>query len=185
VLKLWPIALVAWLWFSGRRRAAVYAVAATAATIVLPWAAIGFRGLRGYPSMLGDMSGDLAPNGSWLIAWLVNLGAPYRLAAAVGLLAAALLVATAALRVADATRFVLVAAGGITATATSWLHYMCVLVLPRGGATWLLLPALWLPVHVGRRLGDGYQAASTMAVVALWAAAQVIARRRSPAPRSR
>jgi hypothetical protein len=80
---------------------------------------------------------------------------------------------------------VLAALAGITATATSWLHYLCVLVLPRGGASWLLLPALWLPVHVGRRLGDGYQAAATLAIVALWAAAQVIARGRRPATRSR
>jgi hypothetical protein len=185
VLKLWPATFVVWLWVTGRRRAALYAVAGTAAAIVLPWAAIGFRGLRGYPGEVSDMSGDLAPYGSWLIAWLIDRGASYHLAAAIGLVLALALLAASAIRGPDSLRFVLAAVAGITATAVSWLHYLCLFVLPTRGRSWLLLPALWLPIRVGREWGPGPQAATTLIVVVAWAALVVSDRRRSPEPRAR
>ena len=152
-LKLWPIALVTWLWLSGRRRAASSVLTVTAAAIFGPWAAIGFRGLTDYPAMLSDMSHQFARNGSWLITWLVETGLPYRAASGIALLAAAVLVGVAALRIADRARFSLVTAAGITATATPWLHYFCLLVLPFSGLSWLLLPALWIPLDAARVFG--------------------------------
>ena len=51
-IKLWPLIMVVWLFVTGRRRAALLAVAAALALVVVSWALIGFAGLSQYPQTL-------------------------------------------------------------------------------------------------------------------------------------
>ena len=56
VVKLFLAPLVVWLWVTGRRAAAVPAVAIAAATTAIAWAVIGFHGFTSYPHLLSAVS---------------------------------------------------------------------------------------------------------------------------------
>jgi hypothetical protein len=67
----WPILL--WLVATRRYRSAALAGAAAALLVILPWAGIGFAGLRGYPHLLSRVSSVEGPRGYSIAALLHSM----------------------------------------------------------------------------------------------------------------
>ena len=88
-LLVWP--LCAWLLAARRRAALLWSVCIAGAAIVVPWALIGFDGLRQYPSLLRLADRIYAPQGFGLAAAASALGLRGA-ASAICLLAAVVLV---------------------------------------------------------------------------------------------
>jgi hypothetical protein len=72
-LLFWP--LILWFVATRRYRTAVLAAAASALLVVVPWAGIGFAGLRGYPDLLSSVSRHEGPN-SYSVAALTHAFGP-------------------------------------------------------------------------------------------------------------
>ena len=72
-LVFWP--LLIWLVATRRYRSAALAAALSAVFVLVPWAGIGFAGLRGYAHMLSGVSGLEGPR-SYSVAALLNLILP-------------------------------------------------------------------------------------------------------------
>jgi hypothetical protein len=68
-LIFWPVLI--WLVATRRYRTAAIAAAASAFFVVVPWAGIGFAGLRGYPHLLATVSRHEGP-GSYSVASLLH-----------------------------------------------------------------------------------------------------------------
>ena len=68
-LFFWP--LLFWLVATRRYRTAALAAAASAFFVFVPWAGIGFAGLRGYPHLLSSVSGSEGPR-SYSVAALLH-----------------------------------------------------------------------------------------------------------------
>jgi Glycosyltransferase family 87 len=168
---LWP--LFAWLWFTGRRRAAAAAVAIDVVACVLAWGWISFGGAHDYPSLLqklGSIEGRLSYAPFWHLgassAGYVGIGA-----------AGAVAVAYAARRARDPISFAVAILCALLATPILWLHYLTLLVAifavlrPRLSRLWLLSLALWASPFQGAN-GSPWRiaivlAAMTCTVVAL------------------
>jgi alpha-1,2-mannosyltransferase len=150
-LFLWPL----WFWLvrTRRYRAAALAAAASLCAVVASWAAIGFAGLRDYPTLLARMTGLEGPHSF----------SPYALARAFGVTDAAAGRATYVLglvALALALWFVrddrrsLAAMIGVSFVATPilWPHYLVLLFVPIAFASpafsplWLAPVVLWLDV---------------------------------------
>jgi glycosyl transferase family 87 len=67
-LFFWPV--LVWLVATRRYRTAAVAAAASALLVFLPWAGIGFAGLRGYPHLLSTVSNREGPGGYSIAALL-------------------------------------------------------------------------------------------------------------------
>ena len=147
-LFLWPV----WLWLvrTRRYRAAAVAAASSVAGVVAAWAAIGFAGLRDYPSLLSHLTRLVGPESYSPYALFRALGAGDRPAqlAAYGLGAVAL---AAAARFLSDDRSLLVAALALSLLVTPilWPHYLVLLFVPialvrrRFSLLWLAPIALW------------------------------------------
>lgn len=72
-LFFWPI--LVWLLATRRYRAAALGAASAVFFVVVPWAGIGFAGLRGYPHLLATVSAHEGPR-SYSVAALLNAVLP-------------------------------------------------------------------------------------------------------------
>ncbi len=170
---IWP--LVVWMAFTGRLRAALRTVVICAALVLVPWAVLGFAGLADYPELLRRLSERFEADGLLVHAAATRLGAPSVVATAVGLLAAAGLLAVAALVRSDRARFALALLAGIVSSPLAWIYYLAVvgvivgLWAKRWSAPWLFVAALWLvgpSLHPHSGAANAYVLALTAALVA-------------------
>jgi hypothetical protein len=72
-LFCWPLLL--WLVATRRYRTAAFAAATSAFFVLVPWAGIGFAGLRGYPHLLSSISSSEGPR-SYSVAALLHAMLP-------------------------------------------------------------------------------------------------------------
>jgi len=151
---LWP--LLVWMALSGRRRAAVEAVALSAVLCVSTWALIDFHGLASYPRMLADLaSGEQAASYSPL-ALLLGLGIkPVAARLLVGATGLVVLCAAAAVvrrhgRLAELDSLTLCLVASLVFSPIVWPHYLLLLLVPvaithkRLSLPWLLGIASWV-----------------------------------------
>ena len=172
-LFLWP--LVVWLAATSRLRAALWSVAVAVVVLAVSWAAVGFRGLRDYPELVGRLTDRMDERAYSVFALAVDLGASTGLAwalwlaLAVGLLAGCVVLAR---RGDDRRAFVLALAAAIAFSPIVWLHYFSLLLVavavvqPRLGPIWFLGLPLQLVVTTAVYNGSTFQTAAVLAVAA-------------------
>ena len=166
-LFVWP--LVVWLAATRRRRTAAAASVAAAALVVLPWAAIGFAGLREYPHLLRVLSSIEGPESYTVAAMLGS-----RLGEIAGYAAGALVLAAAVRagrRGDDRATFVLAIAAALVLSPIVWMHYFAILLVPVAimspsfGPAWVLPLALFaFPVTPGA--ASWQEIAATLSIAA-------------------
>jgi len=187
-LFLWP--LVPWLWFTGRRRAALMSVGAGVLFLLVPWAATRFDRMTEYPHLLATITDVWGPLSVSLYAVLVNHGTPDPAAQVVLVLVAlAGIAAIAATRERDATAFTLALVVALLTTPIVWGHYFALLLVPIAilapTFSWLwLLPLLsFAQLEIGTTAGD-VKARALACTVALLATAAVLLRAANATPGS-
>jgi hypothetical protein len=151
-LFLWP--LVVWLLLTRRLRAAALSVGATAILVVVPWAVIGFSGLREYPALLSLLKDTYATHSFSLATAVTALGARETAAVAICAAAGIALIGIGALtsrrQDGDRSAFTLVVAAAIVGSPVLWHNYLALLFVPiaiarpRFGPIWLSGYAVWL-----------------------------------------
>jgi hypothetical protein len=149
-LFFWP--LLVWLIATRRYRSAAFAVLSTMLLVLLPWAGIGFAGLRGYPHLLSTVSSNEGPN-SYSVAALFHAVVPSWTAATAGetaLGAGLLLLALAAgRRMRDRDAFALAIVAVLVLTPLLEMHYLAALLVVvalyqrRFGLAWLAPLLIW------------------------------------------
>jgi hypothetical protein len=148
-LKLYGWPVLVFLFVSRRLKAAAAATAVAAAAILVPWAALGFIGLRGYPHLLDVLARVEQPEGfsvATLVAPFSTWSAARVVAYAVG---AGILGASLFVR-GDRRKFVVCLAATLALTPILWMHYLVVLgvflalAYPRFSLPWLVPLLLWL-----------------------------------------
>lgn len=174
-LFLWP--LLVWLFLTRRLRAGSLALAGSAVAIVVPWAVIGFAGLRDYPALLDIHTDVWGSHSLSLYALARSLGFGSVPAQGLGVLVALLLLGLAAMvaRKPDGDRrsFALAIAAALAASPIVWQHYLVLLVVPialvqpKLGRLWALLPAFWLVLlHPGgEEVSNGWERLVVLSVV--------------------
>jgi hypothetical protein len=129
-LFFWPMLL--WLVATRRYRTAALAAAASALFVLVPWAGIGFAGLRGYPHLVSSVSASEGPR-SYSIAALLHTMLPSWAAATAleTLLGAALLVAVlvAGRRGRDRDAFALSLVAILVLSPLLEMHYLALLLV--------------------------------------------------------
>jgi hypothetical protein len=150
-LFLWPI--LPWLWFTGRRRAAVQAFAVAVVVTTVAWLPLGFASIERYPSLLHQLSMVEGWAGYGVGGLATALGTSHGIAATLPTLLAPLAVVTAwaAARVLpDSRSLAVVIAAAIAISPVVWEHYfalglICVALVSRTlSVAWLLPLAYWL-----------------------------------------
>jgi hypothetical protein len=148
-LFLWPLAI--WLWFTGRRRAAVAATVGALVATAAAWAWNGFAGFRGYARVLDRLSLTEGPHGYSPLWWVSHSPSLF---VVVGLVGAAG-IAFVARRERESTSFSVSVVIALLLTPILWLHYLALLpgVLAvhkrRLSLGWVLPVALWLSPQQG------------------------------------
>jgi hypothetical protein len=150
-LFLWP--MLFWLLVTGRRRAAALSVLMTFGLILLPWAAIGFVGLRQYPALLRDVSRQQYD--SFSVTALVhafgsNGSVTKAIVVAIGVALLALAIRSArnpdwTRRERDRRSLTLVLAASLVLSPVVWSNYFVLLLVPVALA-YPTLSAPWLVV---------------------------------------
>jgi hypothetical protein len=129
-LFFWPVLI--WFVATRRYRTAAFAAAASAFFVLVPWAGIGFAGMRGYPHLLSSVSGSEGPN-SYSIAALLHSMLPSWTAATAleTALGAALLavVVVAGRRGRDRDAFALSIVAILALSPLLEMHYLAVLLV--------------------------------------------------------
>ncbi len=152
-LYLWP--LLVWHLAAGRRRVAFWAGAVAVVAVLVPWAVIGFAGLRDYPTILRELAGAEQTLGVSVVAAAASLGAPVALARAITLVlgAVALVLCWRSGRSGrDVLSLTWALAAATVLTPVAWQHYWAVflvplaIVAPRLSALWLVPVACWVGV---------------------------------------
>lgn len=144
--------LLAWLLLTRRFLASAVALIAAAALVLLPWAAIGFDGLRSYPRLLDRLDQVYGPGTDALptaLSWLASSVDARRgicLAAALLLLALAFRLRTRANG--DVCVFATMVGASIVAAPIVWPHYLALLLIPLAIARPRADPAWALPYAV-------------------------------------
>jgi Glycosyltransferase family 87 len=170
-LLFWP--LLVWLIATRRYRTAALAVLVTGLLVVVPWAGIGFAGLRDYPHMLSTVSNNEGPR-SYSVAAFLHAFVPSWMAASVletVLGTAVLLLALrAGRRGRDRDAFALTIVAVLVLTPLLELHYLAALLVVvalyqrQFGAVWVLPLLIWgAPATVA---GSTVQVAHVLVVVA-------------------
>lgn len=181
---LWP--LVVWLAATRRWKAAAVATAIAVGLALGSWAAIGFRGLADYPTLLRRLADVEAENSYSTFAVLRALDVPEFTSRVLIVLGCAALLALAwragrapdlEAEERDRRSLTLVLAAGLVLTPILWLHYLVLLVVPialarpRLSALWFAPLALTvfeaLDWYRGWPRGDGPALASVAVVVTL------------------
>ena len=149
-LFFWP--LLVWLLATRRYRGAVIALGASAVLVLLPWAGIGFVGLRGYPHLLATVSRYEGPQKysvaalvhSFSVSWTVSIAVETLLGA---VLLLRLLLAGRMGR--DREAFALTILAILVFTPLFEMHYFSALLIvvalyrPRFGVVWLVPLLIW------------------------------------------
>ena len=151
-IKLFLLPLAGWLWFTGRRRAAIGSVLVGAGAMLACWAAIGFRGLRDYPTVLSRATAMWQSDGPFIQGLMRQLGASRVEAVVVGLAVAVLLFGAAArqARVNELGSLALIISAAIFAAPVSWVMSIALLFplmavkAPRFSRPWLIVPLFWV-----------------------------------------
>jgi alpha-1,2-mannosyltransferase len=161
-LFLWPLAV--WLVATRRYRAALASAAIGLVAVAVPWAAIGFDGLREYPRLLRTADEVFADQSNSLFSAALGLGldtgGARLVALAVGAALLAGVVVLARRRDRDAGAFSAAMGAALVLSPIVWPHYFTLLVVPiaiyrpRFDRLWLVLTASWL-VFVALPLPDG------------------------------
>jgi alpha-1,2-mannosyltransferase len=166
-LFLWPVVL--WLVATRRLRGAVGGLLAGAILILVPWAAIGFAGLSGYPHLLNVMSRVERSTG-YTIPALLSGSLSWRSAEIAGI-AAGIAVVGAMVWVGrrdERRSFALAIAATLLLTPVFSLNYFVFLVVilalltPSLNWAWALPLLFWLSPQVGN--GVTWQTAAALAV---------------------
>jgi hypothetical protein len=152
--KLFLAPVVLWLVLTRRFRAAALTAALSAGLTLGSWAAIGFRGLSGYPHLLALLSQVEETHGYSIVALGLHLGGSASAARiAAGAAAAALACLAVAVRgrgEGDAGVFGLSILLCLALSPVVWLNYLTLVlpalaaVRPRLSPLWLCLLAVWL-----------------------------------------
>ena len=151
-LFVWPVAV--WLALTRRITAAVAAVGFMLAFVLVPWAAIGFAGLGDYSHLLRRLSHDEASSSYSVVALTVRAHLPVGVGYAMGLIAAAVLLAAALWVARDETRssrdrdvavLTLSLAAALAASPIVWVHYFLLLLVPLALTRPRLSPLWFLP----------------------------------------
>ena len=157
-LKLFAWPLLAWPAAMRRVRTALLAVASAAVLVVVPWAAIGFPGLREYPDLLRRIT-TLESSESYSVAGALGaLGVPgvagRAVALAVGLALVALCIVYGR-RGDDRRAFVAAVLAALAASPIVWQHYFVALLVvvavsrPRLSIVWLVPLLMWVGPFTG------------------------------------
>lgn len=153
-LFVWPA--VVWLLLTRRFRASSAAALTAGIVTAVAWAAIGFRGLADYPTLLRSLARLEAPQGFSPAAAAARLHLPpTTLAWVLLVLPVAALLLVFALRASpgeerDRRLFATAVVLSLLLTPILWLHYFALLLVPVGiaaprfGARWLILLAFWV-----------------------------------------
>jgi alpha-1,2-mannosyltransferase len=152
-VKLFLAPLIVWLWATGRRSTAALAAGLAAAAMAIGWAAIGLKGLTGYPHLLSAVSAIEQRFGYSAVALGSSVGLPASVARGTALVVTAALCA-AAWTVArrpggDRRAFSLAVVATLTLSPIVWLSYFVLLAAPlalarpRLSPAWLLIVAPW------------------------------------------
>jgi alpha-1,2-mannosyltransferase len=152
-LKILPVALLVWLWRSGRRAAALRCLVATVALLAGSWAVLGFAGLSTYPETLDLLSRTLAWNGFSVTSLGLALGASFATAKLVATTLAVLVMAAAwrVGRLDERHAFLLCIAAGLIASPIVWVNYFSLVMIavaihrPSFSWIWVAPIALGLP----------------------------------------
>lgn len=175
-LFFWPV--LVWLVATRRYRTAAVAAASSALLVFLPWAGIGFAGLRGYPHLLSMVSSREGP-GDYSIAALLHTVLPSWNAdtAVETLIGAALLAVVLVLgrRRRDRDAFALAILAILVLSPLLEMHYCSVLLVVvalyqrRFGIAWVLPLLIWgAPASAA---GSSAQVMHVLAVIAATCAA--------------
>jgi hypothetical protein len=149
-LFLWP--LLPWLWFTGRRRTAVWAAAGAVTVSLLAWVPLGLHSLGRFPTLLHQLTLAEAYAGYGVAGIAGALGASHSTAGLVPTLLAPLVfvaAAVAAKRLPERQSLALTIACAIAASPIVWEHYfalsyLCVGLLSQSlSLAWLLPLAYW------------------------------------------
>ena len=149
-LFFWPV--LVWLVATRRYRSAALAAAASALFVVVPWAGIGFAGMRGYPHLLASVSRGEGPH-SYSVAALLHGVLPSWTAAtavesAIGL-GILLLVVALGRHGREREAFTLTIVAVLVLTPLLEMHYLAVLLVVVGlyqrrfGAAWIAPLLIW------------------------------------------
>jgi alpha-1,2-mannosyltransferase len=129
-LFFWPV--LVWLLATRRYRTAGFAAATAVFFVLVPWAGIGFAGLRGYPHLLSSVSSSEGPR-SYSVAALLHAMLPSWTAATAieTLLGAAILVAVIAAgrRGRDRDAFALSLVAVLVLSPLLEMHYLALLLV--------------------------------------------------------
>jgi alpha-1,2-mannosyltransferase len=149
-LFFWPLLL--WPLVTRRYRSALLAAGISAGLLLLPWAGIGFAGLRGYPHLLSSVSRGEGPR-SYSLAALFHAVLPtWTAAIAVEMVVGAgvlLLVLKAGRRGRDRDAFALAIVAALVLTPLLEVHYLAALLVvvalfrPRFSFVWLVPLLFW------------------------------------------
>jgi hypothetical protein len=184
-VKFLLLPLVPWLAATRRFGSALFTCAVAAGLLLLSWAAIGFRGLAGYPDLLRRLEDRVGNDAYTFHVLAADLGAPPGVARAVwlaiglGLLAAVVLIA---IRGDERSAFILAIAAALALSPIVWLHYFALLLVPvaiarpRLGVLWFVPLAMF--VSPGSGHPTLFETGVTLAAAALTIA---LALRASPA----
>jgi len=149
-LFFWPLLL--WPLVTRRYGTALLAFVASVGLVLLPWAGIGFAGLRGYPHLLASVSRGEGPRSysvgalfhSVLPSWTAATGAEMVVGAGV-----LLLVLEAGRRGRDRDAFALAIVATLVLTPLLEMHYFAALLVvvalyrPRFSAAWVVPLLIW------------------------------------------
>jgi Glycosyltransferase family 87 len=149
-LFFWPV--LVWFIATRRYRSAALAAAASVCLVVVPWAGIGFAGLRGYPHLLASVSRGEGPHSYSVAALLHGVLPSWTMATAaetaIGLGILVLVVALGR-RGRERDAFALTIAAVLVLTPLVEMHYLAVLLVVVGlyrrrfGAAWIAPLLIW------------------------------------------
>jgi hypothetical protein len=157
-LFLWPV--LVWFALLGRVRTALVGLAVALVLALLPWAAIDFDGLAGYPGLLRRLADEEATSSYSVVALMVRAHLPESIGVVVSILLTVALLAAAAWVARDAQRSMrdrevaalsLALAAALAASPIVWIHYFLLLLAPlaltRPRLSWLwFLPLAYYPL---------------------------------------
>jgi hypothetical protein len=150
VLKifLWPLLL--WFAFTRRPTTALAAAGLAAASTLLAWAVLGFRGLLDYPHELRLLTHLVEGKGYSLVALGLSLGSSTTVARALPWVVGGAALAVVALRCrrpgAEQWTFVVALGSALALSPIVWLHYFVLLFVPIAIGTPRLAPIWELPL---------------------------------------
>jgi glycosyl transferase family 87 len=129
-LFFWPVLI--WLLATRRYRTAAFAAVASAFFVLMPWAGIGFAGLRGYPHLLSSVASNEGPHSYSVAALFYSVLPSWTAATALEtVLGAALLVMVVAAgrRGRDRDAFALSIVAILALSPLLEMHYLAVLLV--------------------------------------------------------